>query len=214
MPIGGSPIVVHLMKLYAAQGFDEFVLAAGHRQEILHDYFDGKTGRFKVQIVDTGAESDTGARILKCKDYVGDRFMATYGDGLGDVDLHDLIRHHDEHGGLSTVTAVRLRSTYGTLEFNELGQVNNFREKPVINDYWINAGFFVFEKKVFDNWQGSNLESDVLPALAAKRELYTYCHSGFWKSMDTSKDLQEFEKIHQSGSLPWMRARQPLSVGA
>ena len=105
---------------------------------------------------------------------------------------------------MATVTSVPLRSQYGTLIFDGQQQVNEFREKPVIREYWINAGFFVFEKKVFDSWEGQNLEVEVLPNLARKGELYTYQHHGFWKSMDTSKDQHEMEMIH-NGAPPWMQ---------
>jgi glucose-1-phosphate cytidylyltransferase len=208
MPICGTPIVVHLMRLYAAQGFNNFVLAAGHRQEILRDYFEGRYTDWTVTIVDTGEESDTGERIRRCAAYVGKTFFATYGDGLGDVDLESLLAFHHERGGLGTVTSVPLRSQYGTIHFNDRFQVNRFVEKPVIEDCWINAGFFVFNKEVFDCWHGANLEKDVLPHLASSGRLYTFRHDGFWKSMDTSKDQQEMESVHNAArTAPWMPYR-------
>jgi glucose-1-phosphate cytidylyltransferase len=203
MPIAGTPILVHLMRLYAKQGFDKFVLAAGHRKEMLYDYFDGRFRDWDVRIVDTGESSDTGERLSRCADYVGQTFFATYGDGLGNVDLTELLSFHRRRGGLATVTSVPLRSQYGTVVFDEQQRVSRFIEKPMIPDQWINAGFFVFEKRVFDFWSGKNLEVDVLPALAEKKLLYTYLHNGFWKSMDTSKDQQELERIHNAGSPPW-----------
>ncbi|GGG93171.1 sugar phosphate nucleotidyltransferase [Silvibacterium dinghuense] len=204
MPIHGRPVLVHLMHVYAAQGVRHFVLAAGHRKEMLYDYFDGRFPEWKIDIVDTGLEADTGERIRSCFDRVGDKFFATYGDGLGNVDLHALLRFHEEKGGLATVTSVPLRSQYGTVHFNAGQQVDRFAEKPVIHDYWINAGFFVFEKAAAEFWQGTNLESDVLPRLAAERQLYTYLHHGFWKSMDTSKDQQELERLVGEGMAPWI----------
>ncbi len=210
MPIGGTPILIHLMRLYAAQGFTNFILAAGHRKEILIDYFDGRCLEWKIQVVDTGASSDTGERIRRCMPYVGDTFFATYGDGLGNVNLHKLLQFHAESGGLATVTTVPLRSQYGTVIFDGDRKVKQFREKPVIRDYWINAGFFVFNKEVVKLWQGQNLESEVLPNLAKLGVLYSYVHDGFWKSMDTSKDQQEFETILNGNgfqSAPWMQFR-------
>jgi glucose-1-phosphate cytidylyltransferase len=204
MPICGTPILVHLMRLYASQGFNEFVLAAGHRKEILQDYFSGRYMDWSVQIVDTGESSDTGERIRRCADYVGDTFLATYGDGLGNVDLHALLNFHRASGGLATVTSVPLRSQYGTIEFERTMRVKKFVEKPIIPDCWINAGFFVFESQVFSFWQGSNLETHVLPQLAKVGMLYTFQHEGFWKSMDTSKDQQEMEAVHNGGAPPWM----------
>ncbi len=203
MPVGGSPILIHLMRIYAAQGFTEFVLAAGHRKEMLYDYFDGRFPQWDVRIVDTGAESDTGERIRRCLPYAGDRFFGTYGDGLGNVDLHALADFHEANGGLATVTSVPLRSQYGTVHFTPDQRVIRFEEKPVVRDYWINAGFFVFDKQVFEQSSGQNLEADILPPLAASEKLYTFLHEGFWKSMDTSKDQQEFEAILRNGTAPW-----------
>ena len=204
MPICGTPILVHLMRLYAMQGFNDFVLAAGHRKEILMDYFDGRFTDWNVTLVDTGESSDTGERIRRCANYVGETFFATYGDGLGNVDLQALLAFHHDRGGLATVTSVPLRSQYGTVQFGSSLQVSSFTEKPIIQDCWINAGFFVFDKKVLDVWRGENLETHVLPSLASAGKLYTYQHQGFWKSMDTTKDQQELEAVHNQGTPPWM----------
>ena len=136
-------------------------------------------------------------------DNVGQQFFATYGDGLGNVDLGALLEFHNKSGGVATVTAVPLRSQYGTLHFDDAGIVDRFTEKPVIRDSWINAGFFVFDRKAAAHWEGHSLESEVLPGLAAGGELYTYLHHGFWKSMDTSKDQQEMERLAESGEAPW-----------
>ena len=203
MPIAGTPILVHLMRLYARQGFTKFVLAAGHRKEMLFDYFDGRFREWNVKIVDTGEDSDTGERIRRCAPYVGQTFLATYGDGLGNVDLSALVSLHQQRAGLATVTSVPLRSQYGTVVFDSEQRVSRFIEKPLIPDQWINAGFFVFEKQAFEFWEGQNLETHVLPALALKGLLYTYLHEGFWKSMDTSKDQQEMERIYKAGTAPW-----------
>ena len=205
MPIRGTPILIHLMRLYAAQGFTSFVLAAGYRKEILDDYFDGRFLNWDVEVVDTGSASDTGERIRRCAPYVGDTFFATYGDGLGNVNLHQLLAFHRESGALGTVTSVPLRSQYGTVHFDGEQKVRAFQEKPTIRDYWINAGFFVFDKRVFDVWEGTNLENHVLPNLAGAGMLYTHLHEGFWKSMDTSKDQQEFEHILANREVPWMQ---------
>jgi len=205
MPICGTPILIHLMRLYAAQGFTKFVLAAGYRKEILDDYFAGRFPQWKVDVVDTGSASDTGERVRRCAPYVGDTFFATYGDGLGNVSIHELLKSHRESDALATVTSVPLRSQYGTVNFTPEGKVYAFQEKPTIRDYWINAGFFVFEKRAFDLWEGQNLENEVLPKLASEGVLYTYLHEGFWKSMDTSKDQQEFEVILAGGEAPWMK---------
>ncbi len=205
MPIAGTPIIIHLMRTFAAQGFRDFVLAAGHRKEVLTDYFHGRFPEWNVKVLDTGDSSDTGERIQRCAPHVGETFLATYGDGLGNVHLHELLAFHDASGGAATVTTVPLRSQYGTVDFGADGRVEKFREKPTIRDYWINAGFFVFHRRAFDSWRGRNLEVDVLPALASMGELFAYQHEGFWKSLDTSKDQQEMELIYGAGSPPWMQ---------
>jgi len=203
MPINGTPILVHLMRIYADQGYTRFILAAGYRKEMLIDYFEGRFRDWQVEIVDTGADADTGERIARCAPLVGRRFFATYGDGLGDLELPKLLAEHTRTGAVGTLTTVPLRSQYGMLVFDEAGRVQRFEEKPVIRNYWINAGFFVFNREVFDSWEGTNLERDVLPALARSRELGVYKHEGFWKSMDTSKDQQEMENLCLGGSPPW-----------
>ncbi len=210
MPVNGTPILVHLMRIYAEQGFRRFVLAAGHRKEMLFDYFSGRFSEWDIQIVDTGEDADTADRVQRCTRYVGSTFFATYGDGLGDIDLHGLARFHQASGGAATLTSVPLRSQYGLVVFDSASQVQRFEEKPMIRDSWINAGFFVFEKSAFQDWQGHNLERDLLPALAAKGELYAYQHTGFWKSMDTSKDQQELEALCTGGVGPWTIASAPV----
>ncbi len=207
MPVAGTPILVHLMRIYASQGFRKFILAGGHRKEILSDYFDGRFKDWDVRIVDTGETSDTGERLRRCAPFAGELFFATYGDGIGNVDLNQLLDVHVESGAQATLTAVPLRSQYGTVVFSREGRVQQFQEKPVIKGCWVNAGFFVFENKVFDLWPGENLESDILPALAASGALHTNLHEGFWRSMDTSKDQQEIESLYNGGDPPWMNVR-------
>lgn len=204
MPICGRPILVHLMQIYAAQGFKRFVLAAGHRQEILRDYFEGRFPEWDVVIVDTGADSDTAERIRRCLPYVEGTFFANYGDAVGDVRLGELLEFHRSSRGLGTLTSVPLPSQYGTLLADEAGKVAQFHEKPVLKDHWINAGFFVFERKAFEAYAGQNLESDVLPALVRAGELFSYRHEGFWKSVDTSKDQQELEALYVRGEAGWI----------
>src|SRR5215475_8784819 len=191
MPISGTPIIVHLMRIYAIQGFTNFILAAGHRQEILRDYFDRGFAGWNINVVDTGADTDTGQRVERCADLVTGRFFVTYGDGVGNVNLNTLLEFHKSSGGLGTLTTVPLRSQYGTVAFDGSRRVCRFEEKPVIADRFINAGFFVFQPSVFRCWRGTSLERHVLPALAERGELYSYLHPGFWHSMDTSKDQQD-----------------------
>jgi glucose-1-phosphate cytidylyltransferase len=213
MPVNGTPILVHLMRAYASQGYRDFVLAGGHRIEMLHDYFSGRFNDWKVRIVDTGADADTGDRIQRCSEFVGERFFATYGDGLGDLDLHALLRTHERSGGLATLTTVPLRSQYGLVVFDEVGRVRHFEEKPLVRDYWINAGFFVFEKRAFKEWHGHNLEQEVLPEFARRGLLHVSQHLGFWKSMDTSKDQAELENLCVGRVPPWVKS-EPVDIPA
>jgi len=214
MPINGTPILVHLMRQYATQGFSNFVLAGGHRIEMLHDYFSGRFRDWNVRIVDTGSDADTGDRIIRCAEHLGDRFFATYGDGLGDIDLHALIAAHERAGGLATLTTVPLRSQYGLVVFDQNDKVRHFEEKPLVRDYWINAGFFVFEKRAFQEWKGHNLEQDVLPEFARRGLLNVNRHLGFWKSMDTSKDQQELEQLCVGKRAPWVLHEPAEAVGS
>lgn len=204
MPVNGTPIVVHLMHIYASQGFKSFVLAAGHRQEMLRDYFSGRFPDWSVEIVDTGSDADTGDRIVSCAPYLSDTFLATYGDGLGDLDLNELIAVHRRSGGLATLTTVPLRSQYGLVVYDSNGKVEHFIEKPLMDSHWINAGFMVFDQGAFQLWDGHNLEQEVLPAIAREGRLFVHRHTGFWKSMDTSKDQQELERLVQGKNTPWM----------
>lgn len=195
MPICGQPILAHVMNIYASQGHKEFILSLGYRKEGIIDYFDGRFPDWKIDFVDTGEDSDTAERIELCRDILRDTFFVNYSDGVGNVDLGKLLAFHNSHNGVATLTSVPLPSQYGTLEMSGDNQITQFREKPVIRDYLINAGFFVFDKQVFDLWSGKNLEKDVLPYLGSIKQLYGYVHEGFWKSMDTYKDHQELERM-------------------
>lgn len=214
MPINGTPILVHLMRIYASQGFTRFVLAAGYRKEMLFDYFDGRFGAWDVRIVDTGEDADTGERVFRCRQYLGKRFFATYGDGLGNLDLAALMEQHERSNGLATLSTVPLRSQYGMVVFDDDGRVLRFEEKPIIRHYWINAGFFVFDQRAFACWRGDNLEQTVLPYLAEQGQLNVYRHTGFWKSMDTSKDQQELERLCIDGDAPWSTKGKDASMAA
>jgi glucose-1-phosphate cytidylyltransferase len=203
LPINGSPILVHIIRGFIAQGFSHFVLAAGYRKNVLDDYFEGKDLGATIEVVDTGEGADTGARIRACRHLVGDTFIATYGDGLSDIPLDALLAFHEEHAGLATVTVTPLFTQYGVLEATEGGRVSRMIEKPTLREHWINIGFMVFRRCVFENWKGDNLERDVLPALASEGQLYMYRHEGFFKSLDSYKDQQDFEELVRGGRTPW-----------
>lgn len=211
LPIGGSPILVHLIRNFAAQGFREFVLAAGYRKSVLDDYFHAKDLGVKIEILDTGDGADTGERIFACREHVGETFLATYGDGLCDVPLARLVEFHRAQEVLATVTCVPLFSQYGVIETDSGGRVTSMREKPVLKEHWINAGFFVMNRAIFSHWVGRNLEREVLGHLVRQRRLAAYRHLGFFKSIDSYKDQQEFDEIFHSGLLPWV-VKEPKSA--
>jgi glucose-1-phosphate cytidylyltransferase len=205
MPVCGKPIVLHVMEIFARQGHTDFILSVGYRKENIIDYFQTRRPGWNVSIVDTGEETDTGGRVERCRHLLDDTFMVTYSDGLCDVNLADLVAFHHGHQGLVTVTSVPLESQYGTIEADAEGRVLAFREKPILRDHWINAGFFVLDPAVFEKWQGENLEREVLPVLQAQGALYAFRHNGFFKSMDTHKDQQELERIYEEGRIPWLQ---------
>lgn len=199
MPVSGVPIVEQVMSIYASFGYWNFVLSVGYLKEQIIDHFERTNGqyRWRVTCVDTGDKTDTGGRIFGVRDHLTPTFHATYCDGLGNVDLDALVEFHDQHDGLATMTAVQLRSQYGIVGFREDGRVTHFEEKPVIPDRWINAGFFVFDRAVFDCWKGDSLENEVMPHLAEEDRLFIYQHEGFWRSMDTHKDQQQLTPLWQ-----------------
>lgn len=203
LEVAGQPVLLHLMEIYAAQGFTEFVLAAGFKCELIEKFATSLPSDWTVDVVDTGEDTNTGERVRRCRDRVGERFFATYADGLGDVDLQALLAFHTAHGGDATLTTVPLRSQYGTIESDTDGRVQNFLEKPLLAEHWINAGYFVFNATAFDHWRGEDLERDVLPALSDQGQLYAYRHAGFWRSMDTYKDALELTGLCQEGVAPW-----------
>jgi glucose-1-phosphate cytidylyltransferase len=225
--IGGKPILWHIMKHLAHHGFGEFVVALGYKGDVVKRYFvdrltlgdditvDFARGKVShhvherepwiVHLIDTGASTNTGGRIARLRASLGDEpFLLTYGDGLGDVDLHELLRFHRSHGKLATVTAVRPPARYGGLFF-EGPLVSRFTEKPQAGEGWINGGFMIFEPGIFDYLKGDDmsLEADVLEKLAAERQLGAYLHEHFWQCMDTVRDKRVLEALWQEGRAPW-----------
>jgi glucose-1-phosphate cytidylyltransferase len=228
--IGGRPILLHIMKHYAHYGFDDFVLCLGYRGNMIKEYFLnyeamnndftislGPTrelhhhgahdeGGFRVTLADTGLDAMTGARIKAVEHYVdADTFMVTYGDGLSDVNLSDLLAFHRAHGRLATLTTVRPLSRFGILELESSGVVTGFNEKPQL-DGWINAGFLVFDRKVFDYLHrdpGCVLEQEPLQQLAHDGQLVAYRHPGFFYAMDTYREFKVLNDLWDSGQAPW-----------
>lgn len=202
LPVDGKPIIMRVMRIFAEEGFRKFVLSLGYRGDVIVDYFANKSLDWQVEFAHTGEDTDTGGRIARCKDMLGPTFMATYADGLAKVPLDELLRYHRSHGGLVTVTSVPLTSQYGTIDANDGGRILSFNEKPTLRNYWINAGFMVFEHAVFEHWEGENLEREVLPRLCEKGLAYTYRSDVFFKSMDTHKDQLDLEALCRSGMFP------------
>ncbi len=211
MEVAGTPILRHVMAIYARQGVTELVLSAGYRADLVRDFAATLPAGWDVQVVDTGESTGTAGRVSGCADLLGPVFMVTYGDGLGDVDLAALLAFHTGHPGAATVTAVPLPSPYGTMEWDGSARVRRFLEKPRLEDHWINAGFFVFDRRALDHWTGDDLEREVLPALAAAGQLYAYRHTGFWRSMDTYKDALELSALCHEGDGPWTTSPDPES---
>ncbi|MDI3500522.1 MAG: glucose-phosphate cytidylyltransferase [Thermoanaerobacter sp.] len=226
--IGGKPILWHIMKIYSHYGFNDFVILLGYKGYYIKEYFanyylhqsdvtiDIATGRievlnnlsepWKVTLLDTGINTMTGGRIKRAKTIVGNEtFMLTYGDGVGDVNILELLKFHKSHGKAITVTAAQPEGRFGALDIGENNIVKTFKEKPKGDGAWVNAGFFVCEPKVFDYIEGDNtvFEKEPLQKLAEDGELYAFKHRGFWKPMDTLRDKLELQKLWDSGKAPW-----------
>jgi glucose-1-phosphate cytidylyltransferase len=225
--IGGHPILWHIMKHYAHHGFKEFYLALGYRGEVIKRFFmdyysldgsisidlgkgqvdkqDRESEDWIIHLRNTGQETNTGGRVKRLESYLSDgTFMLTYGDGVCDVDLQNLLKFHREQGRIATVTAVRPPARFGGLVF-EGNVVVDFTEKPQIGEGWINGGFFVFEPEIFNYLKGDSdsLESDALEQLAADRQLAAYRHEGFWQCMDTLRDKRLLEGLWHERRAPW-----------
>lgn len=205
LEIGGRPVLEHVMEIYARQGYDDFVLATGYKGDVIADWVATLTNGWSVECVDTGDDADTGERLRICAQRIGEPFLATYGDGLGNVDVAAVESRHRAHDGRATVTVVPLPSQYGTIDAADDGRVVAFREKPVLRDHWINAGFFAFDADAVLATPGASLERDVLPALGQAGSLYVYRHEGFWKSMDTHKEVVELNALAEKEGHPWLQ---------
>jgi glucose-1-phosphate cytidylyltransferase len=201
-----NPIVWHLMNIFATQGFDDFVIAAGYKGEVIQDWVNELDSKWKIQVVDTGLDTQTGGRIAMCMNlFPNERIMATYGDGLGNVNLLNLLDFHVHHRKKATVTAVRPPSRFGVLE-SENGVVTHFGEKNQLDAGWINGGFFVFEPSVskYIHSDTEPLETGALPRLVASRELMSFHHSGFWQPMDTLREKLDLVKYVKNDQFPWL----------
>ena len=229
--IGGKPILWHIMKEYAYYGFDEFIICAGYKQYIIKEWFadyflhtsdvtfDFTNGNemlvhnkhvepWKVTIVDTGLNTQTGGRVKRIRDYIGNEtFMLTYGDAVGDVDIGQLLQYHRAQGKIGTISVYNFGQNKGVLDIETGGVVGAFREKSDMDGDLINIGFMVFEPALFDYIDGDDtvFEKQPMTALVNKRELVAYTHRGFWQCMDTLREKQQLEKLWESGNAPWKR---------
>lgn len=225
--IGGKPILWHIMRHYASYGFEEFVLALGYKGEQIKRYFmefhslnrdftvslkdgeirpinhrDGEP--WKIHLIDTGQGTLTGGRLKKLGDLIGKQtFMMTYGDGVSNVNLDDLLKYHRDNKSLVTLTAVRSPARFGALEF-EGNKILHFKEKSTLHEGWINGGFFVIEPEALRYIEGDVMwEHAPMERLAQEGQLFAYRHEGFWQCMDTIRDLKYLEELWQSGNAPW-----------
>ncbi|MDX2172129.1 MAG: glucose-1-phosphate cytidylyltransferase [Bacteroidota bacterium] len=228
--IGGKPIIWHIMKIYANYGFNEFVVCLGYKGHLIKEYFINyflynsditveleknvvdvhftNSESFKVTLVDTGLETNTAGRIKKIQKHVKDEtFMLTYGDGVADIDINELLKFHKANGKLATLTSIQLPGRFGNIETTEAGVVTRFQEKPEGDGVWINGGFFVLEPKIFDYLQADmehvQWEKKPLIDIANDGQLAAYKHKGFWKCMDAMRDKIELEELWESQKAPW-----------
>lgn len=227
--IGGRPILHHIMTSYARFGYKDFLVAGGYKVEVIKDYFAGLMHRqgdlhvdfgtnqvssdcedpidWRVSVFDTALNTMTGGRILRLREHLeSDTFMVTYGDGLCDININELVKFHRSHGRIATVTAVRPPPRFGALNLNSEGRVTSFEEKNPLKEGWINGGFFVFEPELFRYLHSDSepLESSPLTKLAEDGELMAFQHPGFWKPMDSMRDRDELEKLYSTGKLSWL----------
>ena len=204
--LDGKPILWHLMNIYAKQGFNDFVVAAGYKGEAISEWASGLKSDWRILTVNTGLETQTGGRIKMCMElFPGERVMATYGDGLGNIDVPQLLSFHERHGKLATLTAVRPPARFGYLDTHK-GQVLHFGEKNQSDAGWINGGFFVLEGQVskYIQSQLEPFETGALPKLTEKGQLMAYEHFEFWQPMDTLREKNDLEKLALQKPPPWL----------
>jgi glucose-1-phosphate cytidylyltransferase len=226
--IGGMPILWHIMKMYSAHGFNDFVICLGYKGYVVKEYFanyflhksdvtidlknnsmkvhDSQAEPWTITLVDTGNESMTGGRIKRIQPHIGDStFMLTYGDGVSDVNIRKLVEFHKNKGKFCTVTSVQPNGRFGAIRLNDDDSIHSFMEKPKGDGAWINGGFFVCEPQVFDFIQGDNTiwEREPMESIAEKGEMVAYKHDGFWKPMDTLRDKQELEQDWNNNKAQW-----------
>lgn len=205
--IAGKPIIWHIMHSYALQGFNDFVIAAGYKSEVIQSWVSSLKETWNIAAVDTGLYTQTAGRLKRCiETFPESKYCVTYGDGLASVDVRKLVEFHANSGQIATVTAVRPPARFGVLEIRN-GVVTQFREKSQADEGWINGGFFVVKREIHD-WIASdeeNFESTTLPNLVQANQLSAFEHTGFWQPMDTLREKKLLEELAQKGNPPWLR---------
>lgn len=226
--IGGKPILWHIMKFYSSYGFNDFIILGGYKQYIIKEFFadyflhnadvsfdlannsmqvlDGHAEKWKVAVIDTGLNTQTGGRVKRIKKYINNKFMLTYGDGVCNVNLDELLKFHENHKKIMTMTMINIAQNKGVISFdNSSGKINSFREKANEDGVVINGGFMVCEPELFDYLKddSSILEQEPMRDLVNKGELMGYMHNGFWQCMDTQREKEKLEKLWASGEAPW-----------
>jgi glucose-1-phosphate cytidylyltransferase len=228
--IGGKPILWHILKIYEHFGYNDFILCLGYKATYIKEYFynyylhnsdvtvDLKNNQvsvhntlsesFKITLIDTGLNTNTAGRLKKIEKYVANEtFMMTYGDGVADINLNDLLNFHKSHGRIATLTSVQVPGRFGNLDIDEKGNVENFVEKPVGDGMWINGGFFVLEPEIFNyingDVDGMQWEREPLGNIAKNQQLAAFKHFGFWKCMDALRDRVELENMWNSDNAKW-----------
>ncbi len=226
--IGDKPILWHIMKEYSHFGFNEFIICLGYKQHIVKEFFadyylyssdvtfdlsknsmevhNHYAEPWKVTLVDTGLRTMTGGRIKRVRDYIGDEtFMLTYGDGVSDVNIKELLEFHNSHGKIGTLTAIAVDQRFGVLDIGREGKIREFAEKEEKDESVVNGGYMVFEPRIFDYLKDDStvFEKEPLKQLAHDDELRAFLHKGFWKCMDTQREKEQLEKLWASGKAPW-----------
>lgn len=228
--VGNKPVIWHIMKIFACCGFNEFILALGYKADYIKDFFLNQKAftsdftletnnhqtkfhldkrkevdNFKITFVDTGVDTLPGERIRRCEEYIPEKdkyFIVTYGDGVTNLDMRDVVKFHKKQKTIGTITGVHPRSKYGLVKVDGNNFIKEFEEKPVLSD-WVNGGFMVFDKRVFNYIKEGETEHPALARLAQEQQLSLYKHDGFWFCMDTYKEVEDLNKLWLSDTPPW-----------
>ena len=227
--IGDMPILWHIMKIYSHYGYNDFIICCGYKQYVIKEFFanyalhtsditfnfreggkmeihDTHSEPWKVTVVDTGLNTMTGGRVKRVRKYIGDEpFMLTYGDGVSDVDINKLVKFHQDHGKMATLTAIQLTQRFGVLDITPEDEIHEFREKTKQDGGVINGGFMVLQPEIFDLIEGDSTVFEKFPLEEAARrgQLMAYRHDGFWHCMDTMRDKNQLEEMWENGTAPW-----------